>query len=91
MINFKVLINMINDKVTSSIIEIDINEEYLPSYNENAVGEFVSNVRDKYEETLKDFIDNYTIKNVYKFNQTKEVIDYIKEKYNDNLEIVILS
>ena len=86
--DFKVIINVINDKVTSSIIEIDINEEYLPAYNENAVGEFVTSVRDKYNEVLKSFIDTCTTKDVYKSNQTKDVINYIKEKYNGNLEFL---
>lgn len=86
--DFKVIINIINDKVTTSIIEIDINEEYLPAYNENAIGEFVTNVRNKYEEVLENFINDCTTKNVYKADQTKEVIEYIKEKYNGTLEFL---
>lgn len=51
-------------------------------------GEFVGKVRCEYEEKLQDIINKCTISNVFKENQTKEIIKYIKNKYNDDLEFL---
>lgn len=51
-------------------------------------GSFVGNVRQEYEKVLNDVIKNCTFKENFSSNQTKEVINYIKKKYGDELEFL---
>ena len=51
-------------------------------------GSFVGNVRQEYEKVLNDVIKNCTSKENFSSNQTKEVINYIKKKYGDELEFL---
>ena len=51
-------------------------------------GSFVGNVRQEYERVLNDVIENCTLKENFSSNQTKEVINYIKKKYGDELEFL---
>ena len=51
-------------------------------------GEFVGKVRCEYEEKIKDIINKCTDSNVFQKSQTKEIIKYIKNKYNDDLEFL---
>ena len=51
-------------------------------------GSFVGNVRKEYEKVLNDVIKNCTFKENFSSNQTKEVINYIKKKYGDELEFL---
>ena len=42
-------------------------------------------IRQEYEKTIQDIINKCTIDEIYKNQQSKEVIRYIKEKYDDDL------
>lgn len=72
----------------SKLIDIENNDEYILVDVEDACGEFVGNVRSEYENLINDILNKCTDLNVFKNNQTKEVITYISKKYNDNLEFL---
>ena len=82
---FKVIININND-ITSKVIENNTSEEYILVDIDDATGNFVGQVRDAYEKVISNFINNCTNENIFKNKQTKELIKYVKEKYNDDLE-----
>lgn len=85
---FEVIININNDVVTSKLIEIDVGDEYLLASVEDATGEYVGTIKEEYNSVIKDFISKCTTKEVFKNKQTKEIIKYIKDKYNDDLEFL---
>ena len=51
-------------------------------------GEFVGTVRDEYEKKLQDIIDKCSNSNIFKSSQTKEIIEYVNNKYDDELEFL---
>lgn len=85
---FEVNILISDTEKLSKVIDIENDEEYALADIETATGEFVGKVRQAYELVIADFIKNCTYKEVFKSNQTKEVIQYIKQKYNDDLEFL---
>lgn len=82
---FKVLIEYKENVLTSKLIEVSFNDEYLQA-DSNTTGEYSNNIRKTYEEIINDIKNKCLIKNVFIGNQTLQVIDYIKNKYNCNLE-----
>ena len=72
----------------SKLIDIENNDEYILVDVEDACGEFVGNIRSEYENLINDILNKCTDLNVFKNNQTKEIITYISKKYNDNLEFL---
>lgn len=85
---FEMIVQMQDNKMTSKLIDLMNKEEYVLVDVQDSVGEFVGKVRQEYEEKLQDIIKNCTSKEIFKFKQSKQVIEYIKEKYNDELEFL---
>ena len=85
---FKVVIEIENDIVRSKLIETFYNEEYLNVDNEDMIGEYVGNIREEYKKVINKIVDNCTESDIFKNEQTKAVIKYIKDKYNDDLEFL---
>ena len=85
---FKIIVLVKDNKLFSKVIDLFDNEEYVLVDIEDAVGEFVGRIRQEYEFVLDDLIEKCTMKNVFKQEQSKQVIKYIKEKYNDELEFL---
>lgn len=85
---FEMVILLENQKMTSKLIDLMNEEEYVLVDIEDSVGEFVGNVRQEYEEELKQIIEKCTSKEIFKNNQSKEIIEYIRQKYNDELEFL---
>ena len=85
---FLVIVEIENNKMISKIIELSFNDEYLMVDIENTVGEYVGHIKEEYEKVIKNVINNCTYKEVFKCIQTKEIINYIKEKYKDDLEFL---
>lgn len=86
--SFEVQIFIEENKKYSKVIDIENDEEYALVDVEDAVGEFVGNVRTEYEKVLNKFIEGCTHKEVFKSKQSKLLIKYIKEKYGDELEFL---
>ena len=84
--SFKAIIT-ISDKgiISGKVIDLDVNEEYL-GLRVPITGEFASKVRDEYKKILLDIRKNCFIQNYFIFDQANRINNYIKEKYNDELE-----
>lgn len=86
--SFEVQIFIEENKKYSKVIDVENDEEYALVDVEDAVGEFIGNVRSEYENVLNKFIEGCTHKEVFKSKQSKLLIKYIKEKYGDELEFL---
>lgn len=85
---FEIKVTVENDKMTSKLIDLENEDEYILVDVEDSIGEFVGKLKMEYENELKDIIEKCTIPNVFKSKQAKEVIQYVKEKYKDDLEFL---
>lgn len=84
--SFKVVIELSTEKQISKVIDLSIDEEYILVDVQNSTGNFVGKIKEEYEHILYNMIEKCSKPNVFKSSQAKEVIKYIKEKYNDDLE-----
>lgn len=85
---FEMLVIVKENKMSSKLIDLESNKEYFLVDVKSSNGAFVSNLRNEYEKNLTMLIDSCTISYVFKSANAKEVIKYIKEKYNDDLEFL---
>ena len=78
---FNVIVSVSDKEVTSKIVELDSNEEYV-LVDTSSTGSFVLELNNEYEDVINSVfsncLDNYDLSN--------EVISYIKNKYGDELE-----
>jgi len=85
---FEVIIEILEDKKLSYVIDLINSEEYIIVDVKKELGSFASNVKNEYENIIKDVINNCTILDIFKSKQSKYIINYIKEKYNTDLEFL---
>ena len=84
--HFKVIVEISKQKQISKVIDLLTNEEYVLVDVKNSSGDFVGKVKEEYENILDDIFQNCSIPNIFKSKQAKEIIKYVKDKYNDDLE-----
>lgn len=84
--NFKVIVEISKEKQISRVMDLSLNEEYVLADVSDSTGEFVGQIKEEYESILNDIIEKCTVPDVFKRKQAKEIIKYVKEKYNDDLE-----
>lgn len=84
--SFKVVIELSKEKKISRVIDLSDNEEYILVDVISSTGDFVGNIKQAYENILNDIIENCCTLNRFKNKQSKAIIKYIKQKYNDDLE-----
>lgn len=85
---FEIIINIFDNEMYSKLIDLENDDEYILVDVATSSGEFVGKVRCEYENKLQDIINKCTVLNIFKSNQAKEIIKYVKEKYNDDLEFL---
>ncbi len=85
---FLIEIEISSEKQVSKVIDKKIEEEYILVDVDSSTGEFVGKIKKEYEDIINDIVNKCTSKNAFKNKQTIEVINYIKEKYNDDLEFL---
>ena len=85
---FEVVISISEKKKFSKVIDLLNEDEYLLVDVQDSVGEFVGKVREEYELILQDFLNCCTTPNVFQSKQAQQVIQYIREKYQDELEFL---
>ena len=85
---FEMSVIVENNKMISKIFDLLNGDEYILVDIQNSTGEFVGKIREEYENELKNIIEKCTTLNIFKSEQAIEVIKYIKEKYNDDLEFL---
>ena len=83
---FEIIVEVLNHSMTSKLIDAKNKEEYILVEIKDSVGEFVGKVREEYYSIIQDIIDKCTNMNVFKSSEAKEIICYIKNKYQDELE-----
>lgn len=80
-----------DDKVNAKIIDIAFNDEYNLHNVQNFYGPFKAQISNEYQKILTE-ISEKCFENIgdNKFNsiQAKEIIEYIKNKYHDELEFL---
>lgn len=74
-----------DSKVTTKLVDCASGEEYV-LHLVGGVGEFVGKVRTEFEAVLQKIKDSCFYKEVHSSRQAKEVINYIKQKYGDDIE-----
>ena len=85
------MLNVIIDvsgRVHTQMIEQDTGEEYILHKTANAVGGFVGAVKSDCEKVLRDISEKCYDPDVFKSGQTKELIEYVRTRYNDELEFL---
>jgi len=82
---FEIVVIISDKQKTSKLIDLANDEEYIMVDIQDCAGKFVGEIRQEYEKTIQDIINKCTIDEIYKNQQSKEVIIYIKEKYDDDL------
>lgn len=70
-----------NGRVLGKVIELEFNEEYTNFRIENAIGEFVNNVREEYIKILQDISSSCFMKEEFIFEQSNRITNLINEKY----------
>ena len=74
--------------ITTRVIEKDVGEEYSLFLVEGASGSFVGSVRAEYEKVLTDIAENCFDKYVFKCENSNLIIEYVRQKYGDELEFL---
>ena len=84
---FEVVVKVSHDgKVSTKVFDSSSGEEYVLHLMKDAVGEFVGNVRSEYENLLLQICESCFERDAFKNKQSREIIEYIKQKYGDELE-----
>ena len=85
---FEAIITIDEKDKKSKLIDLVNEDEYILVDIESAEGEFVGKLKLEYENLLNDIIEKCTNPNIFQNEQSKEIIKYIKEKYNNELEFL---
>lgn len=77
-----------NNIVTSDVIEIETQEKFTLYYVSASNGDFVGQMRSEYEKIIDEIKKKCTAKGTFKSEQALLIIDYVREKYGDELEFL---
>lgn len=83
---FEVNIVISDKEKYSKVIDLENKTEFFLVDVEEVTGQFVGKIRQEYENIISDIIEKCTRKEVFKSSQSKEVIEYIEQKYKGKLE-----
>ena len=72
--------------VNGKIFDLDLNEEYINFRIERQTGEFVSQIREEYQNILEDIAKKCFIKEPFIFKQSNRIAEQIKNIYKDEPE-----
>jgi len=75
-------------EISTKVIDDSTKEEYVLHNISSATGVFVGKIRDDYEKVLKNISEQCYKREVFKTTDAKEIMKYVKEKYNDDLEFL---
>ena len=85
---FEMVVVFSKEKNYSKLIDLETREDYILADTLEATGKFVGMVREEYNQKIKEIINECTIPIAFKTNQSKQVIHFIKEKYNHQFEFL---
>ncbi len=75
-----------DNEVNTQIVDSESGEEYVMHLVDDAIGEFVGSIKEEYENILRRIESFCFDKDIFKSQQARKIIKYIREKYNDELE-----
>ncbi|MDD3303882.1 MAG: MmcQ/YjbR family DNA-binding protein [Clostridia bacterium] len=75
-----------NNVVCSDVIELSTNEKFMLYYVISATGEFIGKIRAEYNDIIEKVKNTCCSKNIFKSEYANLIIEYIRQKYNDELE-----
>lgn len=82
----RVCISAAHGEVKTELIDLSTGEPYTLHLVSEAGGTFVGAVRAEYERVLQEISDKCFEKDVFKSDIAHRVIEYVREKYGDELE-----
>lgn len=86
---FEIIVTFSKDsKLDTKVIDLMSNDEYLLVKVPDATGEYVGKVREAYTNMLSEIVVKCSKIEVFKSNQAKQVIKYVKEKYDNEPEFL---
>ncbi len=74
--------------IDTKVTDVDTGEEYTLFLTDVADGDFVNQVRNEYRQALTEIAENCCQSQVYKSPYTLALIDYVRDKYGDELEFL---
>lgn len=74
--------------ISAEIIDPAFNEPYTLHLADGAAGSFVGKVKMQYEETLTEIAEKCFEPDVFKSRQTKELIEYVRQRYASESEFL---
>lgn len=75
-------------KLFSRLLETAFGEEYVLHLVEGAQGEFIGEVKSAYNAVIERFFKNCCEREIFKSEQSHEVIEYARKTYGDELEFL---
>ncbi len=85
---FLLTVNIVNDSITTDVIELSLNEPFALYHIDEAGGAFVGQIRSEAEKVLLDVANSCFTPQIFKTEQAKMCINYIQNKYNNQLEFL---
>ena len=73
-------------EISTEVTDLETDEPFTLFLVEGAAGEFIGGVRTEYEAILTDVADKCFEREVFKSAQAKEIIEYVRKTYGDELE-----
>lgn len=84
----RVSVKISDGSVATALTDISTGEPYALHLVSDAVGSFVGAVRNEYERVLREISDACFYKDVFKSEQAREIIKYVKKTYGDDLQFL---
>lgn len=77
-----------NETISTELIDTETNDIYILHKLANATGSYVSKIREEYLNILSDIANKCFERNVFKSNQACKIMEYVKHKYDDELQFL---
>ena len=85
---FKIVIEINKQQKIAKVIDLLNDQEYNLVDVKGATGNFVGKIKEIYEALINDIIDKCSDVDVFKSEQTIAIINYVKAKYDNDLEFL---
>lgn len=85
---FKIVIEINKQQKIAKVIDLLNDQEYNLVDVKGATGNFVGKIKEIYEALINDIVDKCSDVDVFKSKQTIAIINYVKVKYDNDLEFL---
>lgn len=75
-------------KISAELIETSLGESYVLHHIHDATGAFIGEIREEYRRILTTIADICFVPDVFKSAGARQIIQYVREKYQDELEFL---